>query len=124
VRIEIEASIESKTACFYLAVHRADGLCVWTATNYQHLDGRYQPVSTPFHIEPGRSRISLRITQCPLNAGSYGLDVGIEPVPNVATVGDYHDYFPRCRKFSIIRQDSLVLNKVCDSPSTWSIQSQ
>ncbi len=35
-------------------------------------------------------------------------------------MNEYHDYLPRCRKFSIVRRDRLILSKVCDTPSRWS----
>lgn len=64
----------------------------------------------------------LAIEHCPLNSGTYYLNVGIEPYPDVGAVGQYHDYLPRYRQFSISRQDSVILNKVCDTPSSWTIR--
>jgi ABC-type sulfate/molybdate transport systems ATPase subunit len=124
LEIELYSSIESQTANVFVAIHRADGLCVWTATNYHHLNGNYQNDATQLHIKPGRSSVILEIERCPLNSGSYYLNVGIEPYPDVAAVGQYHDYLPRYRKFSISRRDSLLLNKVCDSPSSWAIKAK
>jgi len=121
VEVDVYSFIESETANFYIAIHRMDGLCVWTATNSQHLNANYQSVATKCCVKPGRHRVTLRIERLPLNSGSYYLDVGIEPYPNVATVGEYHDYLPRCCKFSIVREDSLILHKICDTPSSWTI---
>ena len=122
VEIELESLIESDTANVYVAIHRSDGLCVWTATNHHHLDGRYQNVATALHVKPGRSTVTLAIEHCPLNSGTYYLNIGIEPYPDVGAVGQYHDYLPRYRQFSISRQDSFILNTVCDTPSSWKIQ--
>ncbi|MFM6001733.1 MAG: Wzt carbohydrate-binding domain-containing protein, partial [Sphaerospermopsis kisseleviana] len=119
IEIEIESSIESNSANFYVAIYRTDGVCIWTATNANHIDHNYQSISTKMTITPGMSVIKLRIEKIPFNSGSYYLNVGIEPYANVNAVTDYHDYLPRYKKFYVTRNDSLILNKVCDTPSRW-----
>lgn len=118
--IEVESSIESKTAGLGLLIYRADGICVWTSSNLYHIDNRYNVVTSAFHIKPGKSWFRLSIPNIPFNSGNYYINIGIEPYYDTASVSDYHDYLPRYRKFSIIRRDNLILGKVCDTPSIWS----
>ena len=123
IEIEIDSLIESSTANFYVAVYRTDGICVWSSTNYKHIDNNYNLISTQFCIKPGNSKIQLKIKTIPFNSGNYYLTIGIEPYPDVNAVANYHDYLPRYKKFSVTRRDSLVLNKICDTPSKWFLRS-
>ena len=119
IELEVESDIESSTANFYVAIHRNDEVLVWSATNQHYLNNNYRNVSTEFYIRPGKSYFHLEIGKIPFNSGSYYINVGIEPYPEIAAVSDYHDYAPRYRKFSVVRCDRLILTKVCDTPSRW-----
>ena len=119
LRFTLHSQIESTTINLYVAIHRMDGTCVWTATNTHHLNEAYQAVSTPLRITPGAHTLELVIPHLPLNSGTYYINVGVEPYADIAAVSDYHDYLPRCAKFAVVRPDRLLLNKVCDTPSQW-----
>jgi len=119
IEIEINSSINSNTVNFYVAIYRTDGVCVWTATNANHIDKDYQSTTTNIAITLGISIIKLKIEKIPFNSGNYFLNIGVEPYANVNAVTDYHDYLPRHKSFSVIRNDKLILNKVCDTPSRW-----
>lgn len=120
INLEVESDIESVTACFVVFVLRADGTLIWTGTNYNHLDATATPTATPITVRPGRQTVTVTLPQALFNSGTYFLNVGIEPRPNVARVNDYHDWRLRVREFGIVRSDHLILAKAFDSPSAWS----
>lgn len=124
IEINFTADIASDSLCFYLAIMQSNGLCVWTSTNYNYLDDNYNHVKKPIQVHPGKHVVKLTIPTLLLNSGSYYLNIGIEPYPNIARISDYHDYKTRCAAFSVVRPDNLVLNKVFDCPANWTHQAQ
>lgn len=121
VFLDIEADIASQSACLCLFIHRADGQLAWSATTENHLDEDCSPVSTSLPIASGRHRVSIELPHLLLNSGSYYINAGIEPYPDVARVSDYHDYRTRLTEFAVVRSDSRILGKMFDSPSRWQI---
>jgi lipopolysaccharide transport system ATP-binding protein len=119
--IDIRSTIESDRLNAFVAIYRIDGQIAWTATHYNHLDSDYHPASTPPAVKPGPYRLELAIDHLQLASGSYYVSVGIEPYPDVTRVNDYHDWQPRVASFSVTRTDRLLVSKVFDSPSRWSI---
>lgn len=122
VELDIESSIESDTANFFVAIHRRDGLCVWTATSGYHLDGSMRVAATPIRVRPGRSTVRVDLSPLLINTGSYSINAAIEPYPETNVVSEYHDYRPRCAVFAVGREDRLVLSKVYDCPSAWTVR--
>lgn len=121
VSLDIEADITSQSACLCLFILRADGQLAWSATTENHLDDSCAPASTALPITPGRHRVSIELPHLLLNSGSYYVNAGIEPYPDVARVSDYHDYRTRLTEFAVVRSDSRILSKMFDSPSHWQI---
>lgn len=119
--IDIAADIASGTANAFVAVYSMSGQLAWSATHYNHLDKEWRPASTPIAVAPGHWRLELAVDHLQLASGSYYVSVGIEPYPDVARVNDYHDWQPRAAAFSVTRTDRLIVSKVFDSPSRWSL---
>lgn len=124
IDVDIDSKIDSDTANLYVAIFRMDGICAWTATTSRHLKDDYRSAGTSIAIKKGRSTFTLNIPRFPLNSGLYYINAGIEPYPDVASTTAYHDYRPRCKKFAVVTADNIVLNKVCDTPSTWRASGQ
>lgn len=116
---EVESDISSETANFYLGIHRSDGTCIWTGSNYLHLNEKFEWEKSRIRVAPGKSLIRAVIPKIPLNTGNYYINVGIEPFANVQITSRYHDYIPRYRKFSVARHDGLSLTRAVDLPSVW-----
>lgn len=121
IHVDIDSDIESTTANLYISLQRKDDhLMVWTATSHRHLSQNYELASSAFTVRPGRSRITLALTNFALNRGSYFLNVGVEPKPYTQPVANYHDYKPQAIHFSMVQtQDNEELTKVFLSPSAW-----
>jgi lipopolysaccharide transport system ATP-binding protein len=119
--IEIQSEILSNEANFYFAICRHDGQIMWSGTNALHLDRQFNPVSDQLVVQPGTSTVRLELGTLHLSPGQYYVNIGIEPYANVARVNDYHDYKVRIAHFGVMWDHHMVLNKLMDSPSHWSI---
>jgi ABC-type polysaccharide/polyol phosphate transport system ATPase subunit len=122
VCLTLNSELNSGTANVIVAIHRSDGVCIWTGTSQSHLDGRYQMQREDWCIQEGMSEVEIDLSPLLFNTGSYHLSVGIEPKADVPTIREYHDYLPRHLKFAVTRSDRLVLSKAVDTPSTWTLR--
>lgn len=122
VCMTLSSEVNSATANVIFAIYRSDGICVWTGTSQSHLDGEYRVRSEGWNIREGTSEVEIDLSPLLFNTGSYYLSIGIEPKADVPTIREYHDYLPRHLKFAVIRSDQIVLNKVIDTPSTWTLR--
>lgn len=121
LEFDVESKINSGSANVCVQIVREDTVVVWTATTHNHMGPTFGPTSTPISIPEGRSKVIIEMPALLLNSGSYFLNVGIEPRAGIARVNDYHDWWVRAASFAVVRSDSMILGKMFDSPSKWSV---
>lgn len=121
IELEIQSTIATKTATVCIFIHRNDGQLIWSATNQKYLDKNFLPSSEDLHFSPGLHLLRVDLDALQLNNGTYYVNVGIEPRPDIARVADYHDWKIRMIEFSVVRSDHLILSKIFDSPSSWRV---
>jgi ABC-type polysaccharide/polyol phosphate transport system ATPase subunit len=121
IELEIQSTIVTQTATVCILIHRNDGQLIWSATNQKYLDKNFVPSCESLLLKPGLHLLKVELNALQLNNGTYYVNVGIEPRPDIARVADYHDWKIRMTEFSVVRPDHLILNKIFDSPSSWRI---
>jgi ABC-type polysaccharide/polyol phosphate transport system ATPase subunit len=123
IALELQSFISTQTATVCIFIHRNDGQLIWSATNQQFLDANFQPTSQNLALSAGLYQLRVQLDALQLNNGTYYINVGIEPRPDIARVADYHDWKVRVDEFSVVRSDHLILGKIFDSPSRWEVDS-